>query len=332
MPIKVYAFRNKLSVTNKSSSGGAFSAIIETVTEMYSKETKVVVYGALFDDINNVIHKAAYSLKECEQFRGSKYVKSSIKKEIYQNICKELSDGYAVIFSGTPCQVYALKSYLKRKNINTNTLLLIDLICHGTPNKDIWNDYLKWIENKYNSKVAKISFRDKSIKGKKYCMRIALKNGKVLINRLDTLIYLRLFLEGMILSKGCLRCPFAKLEREGDITLGDFWGVEQVMCDFPSDNGVSEILVNTTKGMNIIDKIIEKSKTGNGSEIQECISNEYIEYQNNLKRPAAKPKNYDEFWSDYYSRGFDFVIKKYLNYGSIQKIKYYLKNHMFERR
>lgn len=329
MPIKVYAFRNKLSVTNKSSSGGAFSAIVETVMEMCFKGTKVIVYGASFDDKNNVIHKAAYSLKECEQFRGSKYVKSSIAKEIYQNICKELSNGDTVIFSGTPCQVYALKSYLKRKNINSDRLLLIDLICHGTPNKEIWNDYLRWIENKYNSKVDKISFRDKSIKGKKYCMRIDLKNGKVLINRLNTSIYLRLFLEGMILSKGCLRCPFAKLEREGDITLGDFWGVEQVMNDFPNDNGVSEILVNTPKGINIMDKIIEKSKIGNGSKIEECISNDYILYQNNLKRPAVKPKNYDEFWEDYYSHGFDFVIKKYLNYGFIQKIKFYLRNHIF---
>ena len=254
MQVEAYAFKNSEKILSQSSSGGAFWAVVEACYEINKEETNVVTYGAVFDNDFKVIHKAAYTLKECEQFRGSKYVKSDVSC-VYKEIEELLIQDRCVLFSGTPCQVAALKIRLKNKGIETKKLYLVDLICHGTPKPKFWEDYKSWIEKKYNSKISGASFRDKKNSDAKYSMRITLHSGKELVNTLESSIFTRLFLRRLIMEEGCYRCPFANMQRQGDITLGDFWGIESIMPEFPSKGGVSLVLVNTEKGKRLIEEI-----------------------------------------------------------------------------
>lgn len=321
MPIEVYAFKNNEDVLYKSSSGGAFWAILEACYGM--SENNIVVYGASFGNDFKVMHKAAYTMEECEQFRGSKYVKSDTKN-VYKEIEEHLGRGNRVLFSGTPCQVAALKTRLKNKGIDTKNLYSIDLICHGTPKPQVWEDYKRWIESKYKSKISGVSFRDKNSSGAKYSLKLTLRNGKVLVNTLETSIFTRLFLRRLIMEEGCYRCPFANMQRQGDITLGDFWGIENIMPDFPTNGGVSLILVNTDNGKLLIDEI-KKNVSNEKTHIEQCFSSEYIKYQNNLQKPADRPDNIEAFKGYYREKGFDCTIKKYAGYGCLDRIKYKVK-------
>ncbi len=328
MPIEVYAFKNNENILSKSSSGGAFDAVVKAYynanKEKYRlNESDMLVYGAAFDDDFNVVHKAAYSKDECKMFRGSKYVKSHVGN-VYKEVGEHLLRGKAVLFSGTPCQVQALKNFLRSNDIETERLYLIDLICHGTPKPEIWSDYRKWIEKKYTSKITWVSFRDKSDKSKNYSIRINLQNGKSLVNKLETSLFTGLFLNRYIMEQGCYKCPFANLNRCGDITLGDFWGIEDIIPEFPKQDGVSEVLVNSQKGMILLEDI-KKHSQKDKTFLKQCFSNEYIKYQNNLQKPAEKPKRLEEFNLDYKIGGFEYIIKKYVGYNYKGKLKYYIK-------
>lgn len=321
MPISVYAFINNKDILFKSSSGGAFTAIAKTFFDL-NPACSHIVYGACFDKDFNVVHDAAYTLADCEKFRGSKYVRST-SAPVYEKIEKNLLANKYVLFSGTPCQVAALKKSLKNKNIDTAKLYTIDLICHGSPKPQIWTNYKNWLEKKYKSKICYVNFRHKDENNKSYCLKIKLKNGQVLINTLETSIFRRLFFRGFAFPDGCYKCPFANLNRLGDITLGDFWGIENIFPAFPAKNGVSEILVNSEKG-NILLTNLKNSLTEDAL-LKQCFSDDYIKYQNNLQKPANKPPNYKQFVEDYNKRGFEYVIKKYVGYNISGKIKYILR-------
>ena len=324
MPLEVYAFKNNDDSLYKSSSGGAFWAIIEAC--FAECKENAVIYGAAFDDELKVMHKAAYTKEECQCFRGSKYVKSSIRNA-YEKIEENIKHGKCVLFSGTPCQVAALKTRLNNKGIDTSGLYLVDLICHGTPKANVWEDYKNWIEKKYKSKITEVSFRDKSNQNTKYSIKLMLENGKVLNNNLEVSMFTRLFLRRYIMEDGCYKCPFANLNRQGDITLGDFWGIEAVMPEFPKAGGVSLVLVNSDKGKKLIDKVRENAAE-HECHIKKCISDGYITYQNNLQKPAEKPKSLDKFRKEYKEKGFEYIIKKYAGYGLLDRIKYSIKSIM----
>lgn len=319
MPIEVYAFRNNNDILYQSSSGGAFFGIVEACYRINEKERAVVVYGAAFDENFDVIHKAAHSLEECKMFMGSKYVKSNTAG-IFSEIEAVLKEGKAVLFSGTPCQVAALKKRLKSNNVNTEYLYTIDLICHGTPRALFWDEYKKWIKNKYKAEITDVAFRDKSKGSKKYSLRINLSNGKVLVNRLETSVFTRLFLRRFIMTEGCYKCPYACMNREGDITLGDFWGIEKIMPDFCDEGGASEVLINSEKGRLLMEELKGYFKNDE-RHIKKCLTDDFIIYQNNLQRPAQRPENIDEFYKDYNEKGFCYIIRKYAGYDLSGRIK-----------
>jgi len=321
MPKEVYAFKNNRDILLKSSSGGAFWAVLEACYRKSNNE--VTVYGAMFDDKFRVVHNAAYTLEECAPFRGSKYVRSDTRNS-YIEIEDELVQGKTVLFSGTPCQVAALKTRLSNKGIDTKKLYVVDVICHGTPRAEYWESYKTWIEKKYGSEFSEVSFRDKSNPGAKYSMRIAMKNGRVLVNKLETALFTRLFLRRLIMEEGCYKCPFANLHRHGDITLGDFWGIEKVMPDFPEKDGVSLVLVNTDKGSALIDEVKRAAEEDNKI-IKQCFSDGYIEYQNNLQKAAERPGNTDIFKAEYKQKGFDYIVKKYAGYSFVGRMKHKVK-------
>ena len=109
-----------------SSSGGAAAGLIEAFIHSGGYVAACLFKGGEFVfDITN-------DLDYAKNFAGSKYVKSN-PVNIYSKVAKELKTGNKVLFVGLPCQVAAVKNYVK----NTDNLYTIDLICHGSPSPQL---------------------------------------------------------------------------------------------------------------------------------------------------------------------------------------------------
>ena len=149
-----YAARHKdMSEVETSRSGAAFIAISD-----YVLENGGVVYGAGYADHFRVVHKRATTKAERNEFKGSKYVQSDLG-HLFRQVKKDLKDGLIVLFSGTPCQTAGLNSYIGKKL--REHLILIDIVCHGVPGPNLWQDYLAYLEKKQGDKICWVNFRDK---------------------------------------------------------------------------------------------------------------------------------------------------------------------------
>lgn len=248
----------------KSSSGGLFYLIAKKVIELGG-----IVYGAILDDNMEVHHAHAESLAELTPLRGSKYVQSSLN-DTYREIRSHLRAGRLVYFTGVGCQVAGLKSFLIKSYDN---LLTSDLVCHGVPNQKLFDEHIAYLENKYKGKVVDYKFRDN--KGWGGCEKVYIekKPGKIKIHTLPTYDlspYLYSFMYSMTMRISCYSCPFAKIPRQGDITLADYWGAQVYFPELDNSKGVSLITINTPKGNEIIksiesELIIEKSNIEDAS-------------------------------------------------------------------
>lgn len=333
--MNIYAFRNKKEIERKSSSGGAFTAIVEAAFNIFGEGCRdnLTVYGAMFDDDLNVVHAAAKDLTSCQAFRGSKYVESNIIG-CYSKIGEALRDGNVVLFSGTPCQVSAIKHYLKQKNINTEYFFTVDVLCHGTPSRRLWNDYKEWLEKKNKSKPIEFSFRYKDARWRLYPCMAKFTDGRVRVNTQDVRLFTTLFFTNLTYRECCYHCQYASLKREGDITLGDFWGFEDVMpaiaqkWNIKASQGVSLVMIHSDKGKLLWDEVI---KNEDAVLCEPCLSEKYVKYQHNLSSPTEKPVLADKFKEDYKKYGFDYVIKKYANYNFRGKIRFALSRFYHER-
>lgn len=315
---KVYALKNSKEVI-KSSSGGAFISICRALELKYGRGN-VTFYGVCLDSEMNVIHKRVSYADECSIFQGSKYVKSDIKN-CYELVRQDLLNGKIVLFSGTPCQVYGVKAYINNKNTSDNNLFTIDIICHGTPKKKIWRDYIEWLEKKKKSKLINYSFRYKPEGWKAYPAFAQFENGKKLVNTAETSVFSKLHMERYSINNGCFSCRFSNMNRTGDITIGDYWGIERINPKIYDKNGVSLVIVNTKAGEEAI-KIIQEDKN---VIVVQTIENQYLRYQHNLNKPTEKPEEYEKFWEEYEKYGMDYVIRKYLNYNSKYKFNFRIK-------
>ena len=228
-------------ILKKSSSGGMFSVLAKTVLDDGG-----AVFGAAWDDNFSLSHICVTDQNDLAKLRGSKYVQSNIGTA-YTRAKVILDSGKKVCFCGTPCQISGLKSYLKKDYEN---LFTIDLVCHGVPSQKMLNDDLKNLLNDKYSAISNISFRDKQygwgVKGS-----VELGGSKIKYNPSNSPYYFY-FLKGEVYRESCYHCRFPKEGRQGDITLGDYWGIRgellTKMGDTNPDLGVSCVLVNTKKG------------------------------------------------------------------------------------
>lgn len=311
---------NNDEVLKRSSSGGAFSAIVEA---LYSKEKNSIIYGAKFNKNMDVIHCAALKKEDYYDFCTSKYVQSNLK-ESFKEIETYLKDGRTVLFSGTPCQIDAIKSYLIFKKINIDNLYTVDIICHGTPSPGLWKNYVEILENKFG-KIKKYSFRYKESGWIGYPGMILFENGKKRINDKYTQMFTNVFFTNKILRESCYSCKYANMNRVSDITIGDYWGAKEVLSEqikqglVNLDKGISEIIVNTDKGKTLIDSVKQSNS---------CVlstNKNYISYQHNLMKPTAKSENSETFWIEYKSKGAKYVLKKYGKFKLKNRIKRLIK-------
>lgn len=243
---EVYAAYNKDEKTRKnSSSGGLFTLFAE-----YIIENQGIVFGAAFDKDFKVEHIYITQKEEIEKLRCSKYVQSDTKNTYVQ--AKEfLEQGKLVYYSGTPCQIEGLYAYLTKKYDN---LITQDIICHGVPSPKIWESYLKYKNKKFES----INFRSKeNATWQDFELNFKYKNGEENVHH-DKETYMRLFLKDVILRESCYDCSFKKQNRNSDILLADFWGIDNVDKEFNDKKGVSLLIVNSKKGKKLVEKLSDK--------------------------------------------------------------------------
>lgn len=291
--IEIYAVRSKSKeILNGSSSGGAFIHLSN-----YILQKNGVIYGCQFDSNNHAICGRAETQKERNAFRGSKYVQSFMGKS-YSLIEYDLTHGRYVLFSGTPCQVNAVKTYLIIKHVDTSLLFTIDLVCHGCPSPFIWQEHLNILNKKYQSTIKEISFRCKDGKGTTQALNIQYRNGKNYFARAGHDLYYNLFLKNYILRESCYSCRFTSLYREGDITLADFGRSNLVKPEFNADHmGVSQVHINSEKGKGWFNNIL------NDIEYFQIKLEDAM--QPNLQSPTKKPVGYDEFQKTCSMEGYE---------------------------
>lgn len=300
-----YAARHKdVNEVEKSRSGAAFVAISD-----YIIENGGVVYGAGYCDHFRVAHKRATTKEERDEFRGSKYVQSDLGITFTQ-VANDLKNDLWVCFSGTPCQIAGLRSFLKTKKADTKKLLLVDIVCHGTPAPYIWRDYLAYTEKKYNGKATEVSFRDKETLGwASHKESFVIKEKKITS---DT--YTDLFYKHVMFRHSCGKCHYTNLTRPSDITIADFWGWEKTAPEINRDDkGVSLVFINTEKGEQLFNAIKQRM-TVVPAELENCI-------QPNLQHPSSIHPNRMDFEKDYAKKGFVYAMKKYGDLGYRHKIR-----------
>ena len=228
-----------------SSSGGMFSIIAE-----YAIKHHGYVCGAAYDeDKIGVSHILISSKGELGKLRGSKYTQSKIGL-IFAEIKEKLNSGKVVFFTGCPCQVAGLKNYLGRDYEN---LITADLVCHGVPSRLVLEKFLTELSE--SSEIEFINFRQKKKYGWTHTLQVKYKDGSEYYKPRWECDYYKVFLSGMACRKSCGRCKFNRLPRQGDFTLGDFWGIENKYEEFNDNKGTGLVLLNTEKAERIFKKI-----------------------------------------------------------------------------
>lgn len=232
-----------------STSGGVFYAFAKFVIEKGG-----AVFGAAYDSNIILKHTIAEQVCDLKKMQGSKYVES-IFTDVLPELKRRLENAQLCLFSGTPCQIAAVRAFLKKDYDN---LLLIDILCHGTPSRELFKKYIDWREKKWKTKILNFEFRSKRAAkwGDKQKASITTTNGKKIIPAICD-PYFSAFQKGLIAQTKCYSCKYASSDRVGDITAADFWGVRKVFPDFPYRQGVSCLLINTQKGDSFFNEIRE---------------------------------------------------------------------------
>jgi coenzyme F420-reducing hydrogenase beta subunit len=311
---EVYAIKHKSDeVRIKSSSGGIFTAISD-----YMLSRKGIIYGVTFDEKFHVIHKREETVEGRNKFRGSKYVQSDLN-EVFIQIREDLNNDRNVLFTGTGCQVAGLNSYLEQSKVDTEKLLTVDMICHGVPSPRIFGDYISYLEKKNKSKVKQYYFRSK-VNGWGHTEEVVFENGMHDHSSELSQVYKKLFYSDLCLRPACHQCEYTNFLRPADITMADYWGIENYFPEFKDALGVSAVLINTRKG-----KASFVQLTGNidviSSNIYDCAAK-----QMNLYAPTHMKLRRPEFWNDYIQHGFDYIIKKYAGYSFNGRVKRFTVN------
>lgn len=297
---KVYAawIKNK-QLRRQSTSGGAFTVLADGVLK-----NKGAVYGAGFDKDHRVIHKRICTKRELAQLRGSKYVQSDIG-DTFQQVKRDLKAGKTVLFTGSPCQIDGLYALLKSRY--EGQLYTVDLVCHGVPSPMIYEDYRRYMEKTYQSKISEIYFRDKTPGWSVFGMKIVFENGEVYQKDTYNDPYIRGFLRELFLRASCHRCRYADTDRVADITLADFWGYKaENKKGFDDDKGISLVMINNANGSQLFKSVSSRLYCMEKS-LAEAVAGNRM-----LREPFPPAENRDRFWADYPRLSFEELAEKYM--------------------
>lgn len=266
----------------KSTSGGIFPALVQ-----YFLKNKGMICGCIWDEDMKPIHILTDDIKDIEKMRGSKYVQSDLKKvaiEIKNNIADR-----KILFTGTPCQVAAIKLMIGE---NEN-LFTCGLICEGVPSYKVWRKYADSLEKKYNSKMMKASFRDKEIGWDTPVAKYEFENKK--IRKTLSFTYDRYvlgFLQGLYYRNSCNNCQYKGDGHNSDIIIGDLWGAKRELQKNAQYKGVSAVILNSDKAVKIFKEIQDTVF------FEEIAPEKVIEKNRLLMEPILKNARRDKFFEN----------------------------------
>ena len=301
-----YGYNHNNELRLLSSSGGIFIEIARWIIR-----SKGVVFGAAFDKDLNVIHKKCDNERDLVELVGSKYVQSKIDY-IFTCVKKELKNGSLVLFAGTPCQIAGLVTFLGKKPSN---LYLLDIICHGVPSPFVWQKYKEYICDEFNSSIKNVDFRNKDLGWDKYSIKIDFANGKSLIEPASTNKYYLAYAMGMTIRRSCANCSFKQNNRMSDITLGDFWGIENYFPGTDLSKGYSIILVHNEKGNYLLNTIKDHIFCQEINIEDAAKSNSSLFYSTKISPLSEK------FIKSAKTKRFDLTFNKYCGDNLLAKIR-----------
>ena len=303
---KCYAVKNRSNETRmKSSSGGMYTALTDYVLEQHG-----VVYGAAYVSKDKVAHIRCETEEVRDRTRSAKYVQSDMRG-IYLQVKNDLQQGKLVLFSGTPCQVAEARKVFQDYR---GRLILVDLICHGVPSPMIFREHIRYCEEKTGKTVAEYQFRPKVGDGRNKRPAVKYTDGTVDAKSPYIDLYFQMFNENKNLRESCFDCPYSSQNRPGDITIGDFWGIKNLMPDFEDGYGISAVIVNSEQGAKVFQEI------QSGLEVCESTYEDIAKRNPNLKRPSARPKR-RTFWLKYRFLGWNRIVDGYQKNGLLKQIK-----------
>ena len=227
----------------RSSSGGGYYAAAK-----YVLENGGIVFGVKFDSDLHAVHSYAINLEQAKQFSGSKYVRSDLQ-DSYRKVKQFLEQGKLVLFTGTPCQCAGLSAYLGG---DRPKLITMEIICHANPSPKVLKYYIKNLEHRKGKKVVNILFRSKETGWRNQVPVIVYDDGE----KEEENSFFAAFVGELINRPSCYQCRFCGERRYSDITIGDFWGIEQVVPDMiDDDSGISLLNINSEKGRMFLNNI-----------------------------------------------------------------------------
>lgn len=301
-PEKVYACYNRdKDVRLSSSSGAVFSSLAEYV---FSRNG--AVYGvAMSEDCYSAEFIAVTDRSGLTKLRGSKYLQAKVGNT-FKKVKVELQAGKLVLFTGTGCQVNGLKVFLGKDYDN---LICMDVICHGAPSPALWKKYAEYQEKKNGGKLRGINFRCKDDSWTDFGMKEVLADipqgeTKNLYISKDKDPYMRMFLRDYCLRPSCYDCA-AKNVKMADLTVADFWGINDVAPEMNDGNGTSLILIRTDKGMKAFETISSKLK------LKEVTYEEGVRCNPAEYKSCSRPPQRDTFFKDMDVMEFEELEKKY---------------------
>ena len=304
-----YAVVNKDDeIRMKSSSGGVFSLIAENILAKGG-----VVFGAAFEEDLSITHIKCDSRDQLDRLRGSKYSQSKTA-DVYKEVRRCLDDGVDVLFTGTPCQIEGLYAFLGRDYDN---LFTQDIICHSVPSPSVWRNFVS--EYSRGRRLGNIFFRDKTYGWDHYSMRLEYMDGKselILSNKNE---FMKGFINGVYARNSCSLCSGRKIHRKADITLGDFWGVQNVDSDFNDNKGVSLVMVHSEKGEGLLRPLGERAIIRK------------VDFEQSIKSNPAyfrspKPNKVRKHFIKEYKKGRSprKILNKYLSNNFLSKIRRFI--------
>lgn len=319
VPDTYIAYNTNDDVRKECTSGGFFSALAELVVN-----NNGVVYGSSLANDFSVEHSNAKTLEELPKFRGSKYVQSK-QDGIYVEVEQALKNERQVLYSGTPCQVAGLKSYLNKEYDN---LITVDIFCHGVGSPKYWKKYIEYMSENYKAPIERVKFREKTYGYNSACMAVYYKDGKSSHKGHDDDLYWTAFSKRFIFRPSCYSCKFKTINHVVDFSIGDFWDASNLGADFVNADGCTLVLVHSEKGKKLLAKLgkyvnavpmdLEKALVINGGPTP-----------SKLIVSSKIPDGRSEFMNDMNKMAINELVTKYMPLSMKQRIKCVIKPWLY---
>ncbi len=313
VPVAYAVYAKNSAMRENSSSGGMFTLLAEQILQRGG-----LVFGSAFDENWQVSHIKASDTTELALLRGSKYLQSDTKNTFVE-AKQALQEGREVLFSGTGCQIEGLQRYLGKAYEN---LITVDILCHGVPSPDVWEEYLRFQEKKFKSEVEHVTFRSKRQGWRDFSLEIKFKNGTQYSEIFGKDLYMQLFLRNICLRPSCYDCRFKDLSRTSDLTIGDFWGIENIAPKIDDNRGTSLVLVHSQKGRDMM-HALQKAVM-----IQEVDAEAALPLSAESRHSVPVHRNRERFFRELHQKEIDRIgelLKDSLKTRVKRKIKNFIK-------